>query len=50
MFILEHCFASKSFVVVLEAFSNTYPNKEVLNKTTIHQMVLKFQDTGSVCL
>jgi hypothetical protein len=35
VFILEHYFASKSFVAVFEAFGNEHPDKEVLNKTTI---------------
>jgi hypothetical protein len=50
VFILEHYFASKSFAAVREAFSNVYPDKEVPNKTTIHRLVTKFRDTGSVCL
>jgi hypothetical protein len=33
VFILEHYFASNSFVAVREAFSNAYPDKEVPNKT-----------------
>jgi hypothetical protein len=48
MLILEQYFASKS-LAVLEAFSNAHLNK-VPNKTTTHQLVMKFQDTGSVCL
>jgi hypothetical protein len=48
VFILEHFFTSKSFSVVHEAFSNVYLDKEVLNKTTIHWLVTKFWDTGSV--
>jgi hypothetical protein len=39
VFILEHYFMSKSFAAVCEAFSSTYPDEEVLNKTTIHQLV-----------
>jgi hypothetical protein len=50
VFILEHYFASKSFSAVREAFSNAYPDKEVPNKTTVHRLVTKFRDTGSVCL
>jgi hypothetical protein len=50
VFILDHCFASKSFAAAREAFSNAYPDKEVPNKKTIHQLVTKFRDTGSVCL
>jgi hypothetical protein len=34
---------------VHEAFSNAYPDKEVPNKTTIHQQVTTFWDTRSVC-
>jgi hypothetical protein len=49
MFILKYYFTSKPFATVLEAFSNVYPDKEVPNKTTVHQVVT-FQDTGSVCL
>jgi hypothetical protein len=36
VFIVKHCFASKSFAAVREAFSNAYPDKEILNKTIIH--------------
>jgi hypothetical protein len=50
VFILEHYFASKSFAAVREAFSNAYPDKEVPSKTTIHRLVKKFRDTGSVCV
>jgi hypothetical protein len=48
VFILEHYFASKSFAAVYEAFSKMYPDKEVRNKTTVHRLVTKFRDTGSV--
>jgi hypothetical protein len=43
VFILEHYFASKSFVAVREAFSNAYPDKGVLIKTTVHRLVTKFR-------
>jgi hypothetical protein len=49
VFIPEHYFASKSFAAIREAFSNVYPDKEVPNNT-IHRMVTKYRDTGSVCL
>jgi hypothetical protein len=49
VFILEHYFTSKSFAAVHEAFSNAYPDKGVPNKTTVHRLVTKFRDTGSVC-
>jgi hypothetical protein len=42
--------ASKSFAAVRKAFNNAYPDKEVPNKTTVHEPVTKFRDTGSVCL
>jgi hypothetical protein len=35
VFILEHYLSSKLFAAVREAFSNVYPDKEVLNKTKI---------------
>jgi hypothetical protein len=44
--ILEHYFVSKSSAAVREAFSN---DKEVPNRTIIHQPVTKFWDMGSVC-
>jgi hypothetical protein len=37
LFILEHNFTPESFAAVCEAFSSVYPDKEVLNNTTIHQ-------------
>jgi hypothetical protein len=46
----EHHLTQKSFDAVSEAFSNVYPDKKVLNKTTIHWLVTTFSDTGSVCL
>jgi hypothetical protein len=49
VFILEHYFTSKSSAAVREAFSNAYPDKEVPNKITIHRLVTKFRNTGSVC-
>jgi hypothetical protein len=33
VFILEHHFTSELFAAVYEAFSNAYPDKEVLHKT-----------------
>jgi hypothetical protein len=47
VFILKHYFATKSYAAFHEAFSNEYPDKEVPNKTTIHQLVTKCWDTGS---
>jgi hypothetical protein len=49
VFILEHYFATESFGTVHEAFSNMYPDKKVPNKTTIHRLVTKSWDAGSVC-
>jgi hypothetical protein len=49
VFILEHYFALKSFAALREALNNAYPDKEALKKTTIHRLVTKFWDTGSVC-
>jgi murein L,D-transpeptidase YafK len=49
VFILEHYFALKMYAAVHDAFSNAYPYKKVLNKTTTHQPVTKYWDTGSVC-
>jgi hypothetical protein len=46
----ERYFALKSLPAVREAFSNVYPDKEALNKITIHQLVTQFRDTGSVYL
>jgi flagellar biosynthesis protein FliR len=43
VFILDHNFASKLFAAVYEAFSNLCADKEVPNKTTVHQMVTTFQ-------
>jgi hypothetical protein len=37
------------FAAVHEAFSNAYPDKEVLKKTTIHRQVITFRDAGNVC-
>jgi hypothetical protein len=46
VFILKHHITQKSFAAVHETFSNTYPDKEVPNTTTIHRLVTKFWDTG----
>jgi hypothetical protein len=48
VFILEHYFALISFAAVREAFSKAYPTKEVPNKTIVHQLVTKFQDTEAL--
>jgi hypothetical protein len=37
LFILRHYVASKSFAAVREAFNSAYPDKEVLNRTTIYR-------------
>jgi hypothetical protein len=50
VFILIHYFTLKLFAAVHEAFSNAYPDKEALNKTTLHQLVTTFRDTDNVCL
>jgi hypothetical protein len=50
VFILEHYFASKSSAAVREAFISAYPDKKVSNKTTVHRLVTRFRDTGSVCV
>jgi hypothetical protein len=49
--ILERChFASKSFTAVREALNNEYPEKEMQNNPTEHQLVTTIQGTGSeVC-
>jgi hypothetical protein len=43
--------ASKYFAAVCEAFSNTYPDKEVglPMKTPIRRLVRQFRETGTVC-
>jgi hypothetical protein len=48
VFILQQYLASKLFAVVRETFSNAYTDKEVRNKTTIHLLVTKFRDAGSL--
>jgi hypothetical protein len=35
---------------IVSAGRDAYPEKDVSNKTTIHRLVTKFRDTGSVCL
>jgi hypothetical protein len=47
VFILENCFASKSFATVHEAFGNAYSDKEVPNKN-IHRLIIQFR--VDVCL
>lgn len=48
-FIIKHYFASKSFVVVREAFSNAFLNNEVPNKITMDRLVINFRYIRSVC-
>jgi hypothetical protein len=50
VFIFKHYFVSELFAAVREAFSFVYPDKAVPNKTTVHWLVTKFRDTGSICL
>jgi hypothetical protein len=45
---VEHYFSSKLFAAVCEAIRNTFRDKEVPNKTTVHKLVT-FRDTRSVC-
>lgn len=47
VFIIKNYFALKPFA---EAFINTYPNKQVPIKTTVHRLLTKFWGTGSMCL
>jgi hypothetical protein len=42
MFILELYFVSKPFAVARAIFSNAYPDKEVMNNTTIHRLLQHF--------
>jgi hypothetical protein len=49
VFILEYHFAANSFAAVSEVFSSVYPDKVVPKKKTIHRLVTKFRNTGSVC-
>jgi hypothetical protein len=44
VFSLENYYASKSSTAIHKAFSKAHPDKEVPNKTTIHQ-VTNFQDS-----
>jgi hypothetical protein len=48
-FILEHYFASYSFVVIHEAFNNAYHDNKIPNKIIIHRLVTGFRVTGSFC-
>jgi hypothetical protein len=48
--IFEHYIASKSFAAVREAFNNTYPDKEVPNKTEYTDWQQNFETQEvSVC-
>jgi hypothetical protein len=48
VFILKHYIVSKLFAAVHEAFSIAFPDKQVPNKTTVHQLVTEFWYTRSV--
>jgi hypothetical protein len=47
VFILEHCFVSKSFAAARESLivSVAYLYKEIPNKTTVYLLVTKYRDT-----
>jgi hypothetical protein len=48
--ILEHYFTSISQSTLREVFSNAYhPEKELLSLSTIHWLLTKFRESGSVC-
>jgi hypothetical protein len=47
-FTLEHYFASKSFTAAREAFSNSYPDEYVSNKSIINRLETKLWNAGSV--
>jgi hypothetical protein len=49
VFVGEHYFATKLFVVVHEAFSNACSDKGAPNKKAVPNLVTKFLDTGCVC-
>jgi hypothetical protein len=49
LFLLKHYFTLKLFAVILEAFSNAYPDRQVSNKIRIHQLASTFWGKGSVC-
>jgi hypothetical protein len=42
-------FCIKIICCCLWSICNAFPDKEVRNKTAIHQLVKAFQDTGSIC-
>jgi hypothetical protein len=50
MSILEYYFSCKSFAGVRDAFSSSFPDREVSNRTTIHEIVKKCLETESVYL
>jgi hypothetical protein len=48
LFLFEQHLTSKSCATLREAFNGEYPDKEVLNKTTVHRLVTKLWATGNV--
>jgi hypothetical protein len=49
VFMLENCFSPELYAGVFEAFINAYPDKQVLNKTTINRLITEFRDTENIC-
>jgi transposase len=48
VFILEHYFSTRSYAECQNAFRNSFPDSEVLNKSTIQRLVEIFRETGSI--
>jgi hypothetical protein len=48
IFVAEHYFGSKSFLLCRKAFEGVFTNESVPYKTTVSRLIRKFRDTGSV--
>jgi hypothetical protein len=48
VFILEHYFSTRSYGECQNAFTNSFPDSVVPNKSTIQRLVERYRETGSI--
>jgi hypothetical protein len=50
IFVLKHYFCNEAYVLCQDAFQEAFPNDTVPNKTAIYHVIMKFEETGCVCM
>jgi hypothetical protein len=49
IFVVKYYFYKESYALCQEAFQEAFANYTVLNKTTVFRIIIKFEETGSMC-